>query len=143
MDILEILPHFNASLNAVSLVLISFAYIAIKSGNKERHKKLMVSALSVSVVFLISYLYYHGKIGHVPFEGVGFVRPVYFTILFTHIGFAAVCLILIIFTVLRAIMGQFERHKKIARITFPIWAFVCVSGIIVYVMAFHLFTGAA
>ncbi len=143
MDILSVLPHLNASLNAISLILISLAFLAVKSGNKEKHKKLMISALSVSAVFLVSYLYYHANIGHTPFKGEGGIRPVYFTILFTHIGFAALALVLIILTVLRAFLQKFDQHKKIARFTFPVWVFVCVSGIVVYVMAFHLYTGGA
>jgi len=140
MEILDFLPHFQASLNAISLILITLAYLAIKSGNKERHKKLMISALGVSGVFLISYLYYHAHIGHVPFAGQGGIRTVYFTILFTHIAFAAIALVMIIMTVWRALIkADFVRHKAIARYTFPIWAFVCASGIVVYVMAFHIY----
>ncbi|MDV7338706.1 DUF420 domain-containing protein [Terasakiella sp. A23] len=142
MEILDILPHFQASLNAISLILITLAFLAVKSGDKERHKKLMISALAVSTIFLISYLYYHAHIGHVPFNGEGGIRSVYFTILFTHIAFAALALVMIIMTVLRAIKGDFIRHKAIARYTFPVWAFVCASGIVVYVMAFHIY-GAA
>ncbi|SCA54867.1 Predicted membrane protein [Candidatus Terasakiella magnetica] len=144
MEILPILPHFQAILNAVSLILICLAFIAVKSGDKERHKKLMIAALAVSSVFLVSYLYYHAHIGHVPFKGEGGIRTVYFTILFTHILMAAIALVLIIMAVWRALIKQdYTSHKKVARFTFPIWAFVCASGIVVYVMAFHIYTGSA
>ncbi|WP_419796614.1 MAG: DUF420 domain-containing protein [Terasakiella sp.] len=140
MDILDFLPHFQAFLNATSLILICFAFKAVKSGHVIRHKQLMISALAVSCVFLVSYLYYHAHIGHVPFEGQGMVRPVYFTILFTHIGFAALALVMIIMAVWRALVRKdFGAHKRIARFTFPIWVFVCSSGIVVYVMAFHIY----
>ncbi|WP_417840295.1 DUF420 domain-containing protein [Terasakiella sp.] len=140
MDILDFLPHFQAFLNATSLILICFAFGAVKSGHTIRHKQLMVSALAVSGVFLVSYLYYHAHIGHVPFEGQGIVRPIYFTILFTHIGFAALVLVMIIMAVWRALVRKdFVAHKRIARITFPIWVFVCSSGIVVYIMAFHIY----
>lgn len=140
MEILDFLPHFQATLNAISLILITLAYLAIKSGDKERHKKLIISALGVSAVFLISYLYYHAHIGHVPFAGKGGIRTVYFTILFTHIAFAAIALVMIIMTVWRALVkADFVRHKAIAQYTFPVWAFVCASGIVVYVMAFHIY----
>jgi putative membrane protein len=141
LNVISYLPHLQAILNAVSLVLICLAYLAIKSGNKELHKKLMISALGVSAVFLVSYLTYHANVGHVPFAGEGVVRTFYFTLLFTHIGCAAIALVLIIMTVFRAWKGMFERHKAIARWTFPIWAFVCASGIVVYVMAFHIYVG--
>ena len=143
MDILDVLPHLNALLNATSLVLISIAYVAIQSGDKAKHKKMMISALAVSTVFLVSYLYYHANVGHTPFKGEGGVRPVYFFILFTHIGAAAIALVMIIITVLRAILGQFDKHRPIAKLTFPLWWFVCASGIVVYVMAFHAYTGNA
>lgn len=143
MDILDVLPHFQASLNAISLILITLAFIAIKTGKTELHKKLMISALAVSSVFLVSYLYYHAHIGHVPFAGQGGVRTLYFTILFTHIAFAAVALVMIIMTVWRALIKkEYGRHKAIARFTFPVWAFVCASGIVVYVMAFHIYVAA-
>lgn len=137
------LPHLQATLNGISLILISLAYVAIRSGNKERHKKLMLSALAVSSVFLVSYLTYHAQVGHVPFEGVGGIRIVYFSILFTHIACAALCLVMILMTAFRALKGTFERHKKIARWTLPLWGFVCVSGIVIYVMAFHIYAASS
>jgi len=141
--VISYLPHFQAILNATSLVLIVCAYVAIKSANKQRHKKFMISALVVSTVFLVSYLTYHANVGHVPFKGVGDIRYVYFILLFTHIACAALALVLIIITVWRAWKGVFEKHKTIAKWTFPIWAFVCISGIIIYVMAFHIYAGSA
>jgi putative membrane protein len=144
MELLDFLPHFQASLNALSLVLITLGYMAIKSGNRDLHKKIMISALCVSAVFLVSYLYYHANIGHVPFASEdGTIRAIYFTILFIHIAAAAVTLGMIIITVWRALVKQdFVRHKAIARYTFPTWAFVCVSGIVVYVMAFHMYAAS-
>ncbi|WP_135078251.1 DUF420 domain-containing protein [Terasakiella sp. SH-1] len=142
MEILSILPHFQATLNALSLLLITMAFMAVKGGKEHLHKKLMISALAVSAVFLVSYLYYHAHVGHVPFKGEGGVRTVYFTILFSHIVMAAIVLVMIILSVWRALIQKdFIRHKAIARYTFPLWTFVCASGIVVYVMAFHIYTG--
>ncbi len=142
MEILDILPHFQAATNAISLILIILAYLAIKSGHKLLHRRLMISALGVSAAFLVSYLYYHAIIGHVPFKGEGGVRVIYFALLFAHIFMAAVALVLIILSVWRALVEKdFSRHKAISRYTFSIWAFVCASGIVVYVMAFHIYTG--
>lgn len=143
MIVLDILPHFQALMNFISLILITSAFFAIKRGNKVLHIQLMCAALGVSAVFLVSYLIYHANVGHVPFAGEGGVRYLYFTILFTHIGFAAACLGMIIVTVLRAYKQVFERHKSIARWTYPIWSFVCVSGIVVYLMAFHIYAAPA
>jgi len=143
MDILDFLPHFQASLNGLTLLLITAAFIAVKQGRRDQHRQLMIAALAVSAVFLVSYLYYHAHVGHVPFQGQGGVRPVYFTILFSHIILAAICLVMIIVAVWRALIRQdFIAHRKIARLTFPVWVFVCCSGIVVYVMAFHIYTKA-
>ena len=137
------LAHFQAFLNGLSLVLLLSAFAFIRAGNREAHKKTMISAVAVSGVFLISYLTYHYHIRHTPFGGEGIIRPVYFTILIVHIIAAALCLPMIIVTLLRAWKARFDRHKGIARWTLPLWLFVSFSGLVVYTMAFHIYPVSA
>jgi uncharacterized membrane protein YozB (DUF420 family) len=99
----------------------------------------MVSALLVSTVFMIFYLYYHAKIGNIPFAGVGTVRPVYFTLLASHVILAAVLFPLVLVTAGLAIRGNTRRHRRIARWTLPIWLYVSITGVIIYLMAFHIY----
>ncbi len=103
------------------------------------HRNFMVAAVSTSVIFLISYLIYHFNVGATSFRGQGWVRPVYFTILITHTILAVTMVPLVIVTVMRAVRGQYARHKKIARWTFPVWLYVSVTGVIVYLMLYHWF----
>jgi len=100
----------------------------------------MISAMTISVVFMISYLTYHAKVGYVPFEGQGLIRPFYFTLLASHVILAATFVPMIIITASRAIKGNFEKHSRIARWTLPIWLYVSVTGVIIYYMVFHLYT---
>ncbi|RED50841.1 DUF420 domain-containing protein [Aestuariispira insulae] len=137
------LAHFQAFCNALSLVLLTVAYFFIRSGRREAHKRTMIGAITVSAIFLASYLTYHYHIGQTPFSGEGFIRPVYFTILIIHILAAVICLPMIITTILRAWKKRFDRHKAIARYTLPLWLFVCVSGLVVYAMAFHIYPPSA
>ena len=99
----------------------------------------MVSALLVSTVFMVFYLYYHAKIGNIPFAGVGAVRPVYFSILASHVILAAVLFPLVLVTAGLAIKGNTTRHRRLARWTLPIWLYVSITGVIIYLMAFHLY----
>jgi uncharacterized membrane protein YozB (DUF420 family) len=99
----------------------------------------MVSALLVSTVFMVFYLYYHAKIGNIPFAGVGSIRPVYFTLLATHVILAAVLFPLVLVTAGLAIRGNTTRHRRIARWTLPIWLYVSITGVIIYLMAFHIY----
>lgn len=143
MNIIPYLPHLQASLNLVTLCLIGMAYYQIRQQNRTAHRKLMISALSVSLLFMISYLTYHGAVGNVKFAGEGLVRPIYFSILISHVVLAAIIVPLVLTTLTMALKGNFSVHQKVARWTFPLWVYVSISGILVYLFAFHLYPSAA
>ncbi|HXE74202.1 MAG TPA: DUF420 domain-containing protein [Candidatus Xenobia bacterium] len=136
---LSVLPTVNATLNATSAVLLMMGYLFIRRRNITAHKACMVGALLVSTLFLISYLYYHYHHGATPFSGTGWVRTLYFSILIPHTLMAVVIVPLALTTVYRAWRGRFDRHKRIARWTLPLWLFVCVTGVVVYLMLYHLY----
>ncbi len=135
----SVLPHLNAALNATSFLLLVAAFIQIRRGNVGAHRKLMLSALAVSGLFLVSYVIYHANYGSVRFQGQGTVRAVYFVILVTHVILAAAIVPLVFITVRRALRGDFARHRRIARWTYPLWLYVSVTGVIVYLMLYHLY----
>jgi len=139
VDIIPILPHLQAGLNVTTVCLISLAYYNIRRGNRLQHKKFMVAALAVSALFMVSYLIYHSQVGNVKFAGEGGVRPIYFVILASHVILAALIVPMVVVSAFHALRDSFERHKRIARWTFPLWIYVSVSGVIVYLMAFHLY----
>jgi putative membrane protein len=138
-DFFSILPHFNAALNASSFVLLVSGYLFIRRKKVKAHRNCQIAALSASVVFLISYLTYHSQHGVTRFAGQGIARPIYVTILFTHTILAAVIVPFIIITVRRAMRGDFQRHKRIARLTLPMWLYVSITGVVVYLMLYHLY----
>jgi putative membrane protein len=127
------LPTLNACLNFTSAVLLTAGFAAIRSGRRERHQKLMVAAVAVAGTFLVSYIVYHHFHGDTPFTGRGLVRPVYFFILVSHIILSIVAVPMVLTTLFFAGTEQFARHKKIARFTFPVWLYVSVTGVLVYV----------
>ena len=129
----------NATLNGTSAVLLACGYVAIRSGKVVVHKALMISAFVVSSAFLVSYLTYHYRVGHVAFQGQGWIRPVYFVLLLTHTVLAAVIVPMIIVTLRRAWLERFDRHRVIARWTLPLWFYVSVTGVIVYLMVYQLY----
>lgn len=129
----------NATLNGISAVLLAAGYTAIRLGKKETHKKFMISAFVVSCAFLISYLIYHYRVGDVKFQGQGWIRPVYFTILISHIILAAAIVPMILVTLRRAWLERFDRHKIIARWTLPLWFYVSVTGVIIYLMVYQIY----
>ena len=134
-------PALNATLNAISAVLLAAGYVAIRKGKMEVHKKLMVSAFFVSCAFLVSYLIYHARIHQViHFQGQGWIRPVYFTLLMSHTLLAVVIVPLILITLRRAWLQRFDKHRLIARWTLPIWFYVSVTGVIVYFMVYQIYT---
>ena len=135
----QMLVHSNAFLNAVSVVFLALGYAAIKSGDRQRHKKMMLSALAASGLFLISYVIYKLNSGFAQFGGEGIIRPIYFTLLIIHVIGAIAIVPLVPITVSRALAQRFDKHRKIARITWPIWMFVGISGVVVYVMAVHIY----
>jgi putative membrane protein len=136
------LPHFNAAFNGISIVCLAAGLYFIRSGDRARHKACMLSALAASAAFLVTYLIYHFNAGLAKFGGEGIVRPIYFGILIVHVLAAIAITPLVPVTVYRALTGRFERHKRLARWTWPLWMYVAVSGVVVYVMAVHLFPHA-
>jgi uncharacterized membrane protein YozB (DUF420 family) len=134
-----IYPVLDASLNGTSAVLLVTAHGMIKQGRVALHRALMLAALFTSALFLVSYLYYHAHVGSVHFQGQGWSRPLYFTILISHTVLAAAVVPLVIVTLVWALRGQFERHRSIARWTYPVWLYVSITGVIVYLMLYRLF----
>ncbi len=132
----------NASLNGVSAMLLAGGYAAIRSGKIVVHKTFMISAFVVSSVFLVSYLVYHYRVGHVVFHGQGWIRPVYFVLLTTHTILAVVIVPMILVTLRRAWLEKFDRHRAIARWTLPLWFYVSVTGVIVYLMVYQIYRPA-
>jgi uncharacterized membrane protein YozB (DUF420 family) len=131
----------NASLNGISAVLLACGYVAIRRGKMYVHKAFMVSAFAVSTVFLISYLAYHIRVGHVVFHGQRWIRPVYFVLLTSHTVLAIVIVPMILVTLRRAWLEKFDKHRIIARWTLPLWFYVCVTGVIVYFMVYQFYGG--
>jgi uncharacterized membrane protein YozB (DUF420 family) len=131
------LPAVNASLNAVSGVLLLIGYVLMRARRIALHRTFMLAAFASSVVFLICYVVYHAQVGSVPFPRYGFVRPLYFTILITHVALAATVPPLAIITLSRGLKGRYPQHRRIARWTFPIWLYVSVTGVLVYVLLYQ------
>jgi uncharacterized membrane protein YozB (DUF420 family) len=131
------LPAINASLNAISGVLLVIGYALMRARRIDLHRRVMIAAFCTSSLFLICYLIYHAQVGSVRFTREGFVRPVYFTILITHVTLAAAVLPLAIITLTRGLKGRYPRHRAIARWTFPIWLYVSVTGVLVYVLLYQ------
>lgn len=131
---LPILPPIYATINGITAVLLITAVIAIKNGNRKRHELLMKTAIACSLVFLILYIAYHMTTDSTPYGGAGFDKFVYFFILISHIILSIATIPLVLITYVRALAEKFDKHKKIAKITFPIWLYVAVTGVIVYVM---------
>jgi uncharacterized membrane protein YozB (DUF420 family) len=132
------LPALNALLNATAAVLLVFGYRLIRAGRREAHRRVMLSAFGVSIAFLVSYLVYHAQVGSVAFEKTGWIRPVYFTVLISHTVLAAAVPFLAIVTLRRALKANFVSHRRIARWTLPIWLYVSVTGVVVYLMLYQL-----
>ncbi|QCE41597.1 DUF420 domain-containing protein [Psychroserpens sp. NJDZ02] len=131
---LTFLPPIYAGINALTAVLLVLAFMAVKKKNIVLHKKLMSTAIGCSVVFLLMYVAYHMTSDSTKFGGEGVVRTVYFVILITHIALSIVVIPFVLITYVRAITNNIERHKKIAKLTFPLWLYVAVTGVIVYLM---------
>jgi len=133
------LPLLNATLNGISFVLLITGYACIRRGRIKAHKRLMVSAFCVSVFFLISYLTYRFLGAEKKFGGHGWIRPVYFFILITHVVLAASVPIFATRTLYLAIRGRFDEHRRVARVTFPIWVYVSITGVLVYLLLFRFY----
>ena len=132
------LPALNASLNTTAAVLLVWGWTAIRRGRIAQHRRIMIAAFSVSVLFLISYLVYHFNAGTVRFQRTGTIRTVYLTILGTHTVLAAAVPVLAVITLTRGLRGRYDRHRRIARWTLPIWLYVSVTGVVVYWMLYRL-----
>jgi putative membrane protein len=133
------LPALNALLNAVSAIFLTAGYILIRRGRQAMHKKCMLAALVASAAFLTSYVIYHANTGSRPFPGHGPIRIVYFAILASHVTLAATILPLALTTAARGLRAQYGRHVKLARWTLPIWLYVSVTGVVIYVMLYRLY----
>ena len=131
------LPAVNASLNAVSGVLLLIAYALIRARRIAAHRAFMIAAFTASALFLVCYVIYHAQVGSVPFQRQGFVRPLYFTILISHVILAASVPPLAIITLSRGLKGRYPQHRRIARWTLPIWLYVSVTGVLVYVLLYQ------
>lgn len=129
------LPFINSILNSISSLLLLIGFILIKNGNRKAHQKVMWSAFAVSGLFMIFYLTFHFNVGSVKFTGEGFIRPLYFTILITHIILAMALVPLVIITLWRSVIKKdYSAHRKIARYTWPVWMYVSVTGVLIYVL---------
>ena len=133
------LPALNASLNALSAVFLTVGYFFIRRRDMRRHRACMIAALVTSALFLTSYLVYHAEVGSVPFRGQGAIRMVYFAILITHVVLAAIILPMALITVSRALASRFDRHRRIARVTWPLWMYVSVTGVVIYLMVYRMY----
>ena len=131
------LPAVNATLNAISGVLLLIGYGLIRARRIDLHRRFMIAAFAASSLFLVCYVVYHAQVGSVRFTRQGFVRPLYFTILITHVTLAAVVLPLAIVTLSRGLAAKYAVHRKVARWTFPIWLYVSVTGVLVYVLLYQ------
>lgn len=138
-DLISQLPHLNALLNTTSAILLTIGYCFIRRGNIPAHRNCQVAAFVTSILFLTSYLTYHYFHGDTKFLGQGAVRPFYFAILISHVVLAIVIVPLVLITLYRAARGDFPRHRRIARWTLPLWLYVSITGVIVYVMLYHLY----
>jgi len=133
-----ILPAVNATLNGICTVLLVVGWILIRQQKRDAHRNVMIAAGVVSALFLTSYLIYHANVGSVKFEGTGWIRPVYFFILISHILLAFVIAVLVPMTFWRAYKQRWDSHRKIARVTMPIWLYVSVTGVLIYLLLYRL-----
>ena len=131
------LPAVNASLNALSGILLLAGYVLIRTRRVRQHRTCMIAAFVASSLFLICYVVYHAQVGSVRFPRQGFVRPLYFTILITHVTLAATVVPLALVTLSRGLKARYPQHRRIARWTFPVWMYVSVTGVLVYVLLYQ------
>jgi uncharacterized membrane protein YozB (DUF420 family) len=137
MSLLTALPHLNAVLNAASALLLCAGYRAIRRGDRQAHRRRMIAAFTVSVAFLASYVTYHAIVGTSRFQGEGWIRPVYFSILLSHTLLAAAAAPLAVIALGLALKQRFSAHRRLARWTLPVWLYVSVTGVAVYLLLYH------
>lgn len=133
------LPAVNASLNGLSAVLLSIGYLMIRKGRRTAHMRCMISAFATSTLFLVSYVTYHYSAGHTWFRNPDWFRPIYLLLLASHVVLAIVIVPMVLVTLFWAVRGQFESHKRIARWTWPIWMYVSVTGVLIYLLLYQIF----
>ena len=133
------LPALNATLNGIAAILLVTGYLFIKQGRRRQHQWCMLGALTTSALFLVSYVTYHLHAGSRPFPGQGPIRVVYFAILITHVILAAVIVPLALLTAIRGLRSEFDKHVRIARWTFPVWVYVSVTGVVIYLMLYEIY----
>jgi putative membrane protein len=134
----EDLPTLNATLNGISAVFLSVGYAFIRRKDVRRHKACMLTAFATSILFLISYVVYHAQVGSKPFPGQGMIRAIYFTVLIPHVILAAAIVPLALITLSRGLSNRIDAHRRIARWTLPIWLYVSVTGVMVYLMLYEM-----
>ena len=132
------LPALNATLNASSTVLLVTGYVFIRRGDRRKHKACMIAALVMSALFLTSYVIYHAQVGSVPFKRTGWIRTAYFVVLIPHVILAAAIVPPILITASRGLSAKYDKHRRIARWTLPLWLYVSVTGVIVYLMLYQM-----
>lgn len=132
------LPTVNAILNGAAATLLTTGFFLIRSGKREAHRRAMTAAFACSILFLVSYLVYHAQVGSVRFQGTGAVRTVYLSILLTHTVLAAAVPFLAVGTLVLARRERFESHRRLARVTLPIWLYVSVTGVVIYLMLYRM-----
>lgn len=138
MSTATVLPHVTATLNAVTIGFLMVGFVFIRRGNREAHRAAMFAAVTSSALFLAAYLTYHFTAPIFVFKGQGWVRPVYYTLMISHIVLAMAVTPMALLTFYRGVRGRFERHRPLARWTLPLWLYVSLSGIVVYVMLYHM-----
>ena len=136
---LAILPHVNAVLNTIATVLLLIGFILIRKGRPDLHRPVMIATIIVSAVFLVCYLIYHFTAPVFVYRGPAWSRPVYYAMLISHVVLATIVTPMVAVTAWRSLHGQFERHRKIARWTWPIWIYVTTTGVVIYVVLYHVF----
>jgi uncharacterized membrane protein YozB (DUF420 family) len=141
--IVAVLPHLNAALNATSAILLLIGFALIRNGYRDIHRKVMIGALVVSSVFLVSYLTYHFTAPVFIYRGPQWSRPFYYALLISHVVLAAVVTPMVAVTAWRALHGTFDRHRRLARWTLPVWLYVTVTGVVIYAILYHLYPTAA
>ena len=139
MDLISVLPPLQAALNMTAACLAGAAYFFVRRRNRAVHKTLMITALVVSSLFLVFYLYYHYQVGNIPFAGKGAIRPIYFSVLASHVVLAILMVPMILAAVTFAVQGRFDRHLRIARWTLLVWVYVSVTGVLIYLLAFQFY----
>ena len=132
------LPALNATLNAISTVLLITGWILIKRGDRRNHRRCMIAALITSTLFLTSYVIYHAQVGSVPFRGTGVIRAIYFMVLIPHVILAAAIVPPVLITASRGLTAKYDKHRRIARWTLPLWLYVSITGVIVYLMLYRM-----